>query len=128
MERRTREALETIFRGERGFYERADALMRVLTIENVADVMASVPLPFRTDFKRFANEAYLPDGPLVLLSGAALPHECVAAVRAWLAGGAMARDARSIPIASAGFQWCPPVSGAEGIRFASTVTYGASGR
>ena len=85
MEPETREALAEIFNSERSFYEQADALVRLLTQDNVSDVMGAIPMPFRADFRAFATEAFVPPGPRLVIAGPPLPASNLEALRGWIA-------------------------------------------
>jgi hypothetical protein len=71
-----------IFSEERSFYGYADSVMRLLTVENVHEVMASLPADFREKFVPFAKETYLPRGERFVI-GRPLPDESFDAIRTW---------------------------------------------
>jgi len=75
-----------IFSEERSFYGYADSVMRILTMENVHDVMASLPEDFREKFIPFAREVYLPQGGERFVIGRSLPDLSFDAIRAWFEG------------------------------------------
>src|ERR1700734_2923859 len=78
-----------------GFYQRADTIVRLLTSENVGDVMGRLPPTLLEEFTQFARDAYDPRGQRFAVAGAAVPRPCLDALRAWLGarGAAAALDA-----------------------------------
>ncbi len=72
-----------IFSEERSFYGYANSVMRMLTVENVHEVMASLPTDFREKFVPFAREVYLPRGGERFVIGRPLPDLSLDAIRAY---------------------------------------------
>ncbi len=58
-------------------------VMRLVTMENVHDVIAHLEDPFRGDFLEFAREAYTPEGARIAVAGAPLGLGSLAAIRSW---------------------------------------------
>jgi hypothetical protein len=77
-------AIDQILGEERSFCDQADALLRLLTPENVSQVMARVPWLFRREFAAFAREAYAAPGPIIVIAGPPPPPQGIEAVRVWL--------------------------------------------
>jgi hypothetical protein len=90
MDRRTAEELDEVLEAPMGFYLRAGKLVRLLTADNVAEVMDRLPAPFREEFLPFAREVYLPRGPRVAVAGPPLSESSLEALRGWM----FANDAR----------------------------------
>lgn len=67
-----------------GFYQQADTIVRLLTAENVTEVMTSLPHEVRKQFIQFAREAYVPRGPRCAVSGSVVSEASLDALRAWL--------------------------------------------
>jgi hypothetical protein len=66
-----------------GFLLQADLIVRLLTRENVGEVMDRLPPAFREPFVAFAREAYLPEDGLIVLAGEPMPAASLDAVRLW---------------------------------------------
>ncbi len=88
MSRETAKTLEFILEAPLGFYKRADMLLRLLTAENVGEVIAFLPAPFRSEFLEFARDTYRAGGAPVTVAGAPLPAASLEAIRGWLASEA----------------------------------------
>lgn len=69
---------------EISFYLRADMIVRLLTQDNVDEIMAYLPTDLRSELVRFSREAYVPQGPRLVVKGSPLPEENLTAIRAWL--------------------------------------------
>jgi hypothetical protein len=68
-----------------GLYQQADTIVRLLTAENVTEVMSCLPHQVREKFVQYAREAYVPRGPRFAVSGSVVPESCLEALRTWLA-------------------------------------------
>ncbi len=68
-----------------GFYERVDRLARLLTPENVVDVMAMLSSQFRVEFIQFCETACSPRAPRSrrVVLGNPLPRSFFKALRTW---------------------------------------------
>jgi hypothetical protein len=81
-------SLYGLFCEENSFYNRANAVPRLFTEENVFFLMDKLPHDFRSEFIAFAKEAYVPEGPRLMLgSGIPMPEACLKAVRHWFRTG-----------------------------------------
>jgi hypothetical protein len=67
-----------------GFYQRADTIARLLTSENVSDVMGRLPPTLLEEFTQFARDAYVPRGQRFAVTGSSVPRSSLDALRAWL--------------------------------------------
>ena len=85
MDPRTDEMLQYALTAPLGFYEQADTIVRLLTSENVDEIMRSLPAEVCAEFMRFARDAYVPRGPRFAVKGSVVPESCLEALRAWLA-------------------------------------------
>ena len=97
MDRLAVEELENVLDAQIGFYLRADRLVRMLTADNVADVMARLPASFRQEFVTFAHEVYAPRGERVAVAGRRLPESSIEALRGWLSAQDV-RGAARLPV------------------------------
>ena len=79
-----------------GLYTRADTIVRLLTNENVSEVMGRLPPPMMEEFVRFAREAYVARGPRFAVTGSVVPEPCLEALRAWLAASVRLRTLRPL--------------------------------
>lgn len=85
MNPRTAEDLQDLLAADVGFYLRADRLVRLLTLDNVDEIMAVLPAAFRDEFIAFARDAYAGDGEWLAIAGPPVPITGLEAVRSWLA-------------------------------------------
>jgi hypothetical protein len=84
VEPRTAETLTYALTAPLGLYQQADTIVRLLTAENVAEVMSCLPHQVRANFVQFAREAYVPRGPRFAVAGSVVPESCLDALRTWL--------------------------------------------
>jgi hypothetical protein len=85
MDSATADMLQFALAAPLGFYKRADTIVRLLTNENVGEVMGRLPAPILAEFKRYALEAYVPRGPRFAVTGPVVPESNLEALRTWLA-------------------------------------------
>src|ERR1700689_2906537 len=101
MDPRTAEEVDSIIAAPLGFYLQADLVVRLMTRENVDEVMAHLPPAFREELVAFARGAYLPDDERIVVAGEAMPVSCFDAVGVWFrqakAVGAAGRGPRAGP-------------------------------
>jgi len=84
VDNQTEIALRDIVDAEMSFYQRAQAVVRLLTLENVSELISRLPDTFRPEFVRYAEEVYAPTVGQHTVIGRPLAEASLTALRVWL--------------------------------------------